>query len=112
LILTIICVFVCLGFSYLYFEKYLTEEEITISVINKEKFGNEDGKYLIFTPNEVFETTNRFYQGNSDAENIYKKLERGVTYRVKVVGLYLPKIPRLRNIIEIISTELGKNTHP
>ncbi len=97
-----------LGFSYLFFEKFLTEKEISITVINKEKFGNEEGKYLIFTPDEVFENSNRFYHRKTNADLIYQKLERGVTYRVKVVGIYLPGLPRLRNITEVIRADIKR----
>jgi len=97
-----------LGFSYLFFEKSLTEKEISITVINKEKFGNEEGRYLIFTPEEVFENSDNFYHRKTNADMVYKKLERGVRYRVKVVGVYLPGIRRLRNITEVLGTEIKK----
>ena len=97
-----------LGFSYLFFEKSLTEKEISITVINKEKFGNEKGRYLIFTPEEVFENSDNFYHRKTNADMVYKKLERGVRYRVKVVGVYLPGIRRLRNITEVLGTEIKK----
>jgi len=97
-----------LGFSYLFFEKSLTEKEISITVINKEKFGNEEGRYLIFTPEEVFENSDNFYHRKTNADMVYKKLERGVRYRVKVVGVYLPGIRRLRNITDVLGTEIKK----
>ena len=100
------------GFSYLLFEKFLTEKEIIITVINKERFGTEESKYLIFTLDEVFENSNKFYHRKTNADLIYKKLERGITYRVKVVGFYLPSIPRLRNIIEVVGTENRTETKP
>ncbi len=99
-----------LGFSYLFFEKSLTEKEISITVINKEKFGNEEGRYLIFTPEEVFENSDNFYHRKTNADTVYKKLERGVRYRVKVVGVYLPGIRRLRNITEVLGTEIKKES--
>ena len=98
------------GFTYLYFEKFLTEKEISITVINKEKFGNEEGKYLIFTPNEVFENFDSFYHRKTNAEVIYRKLQMGVTYRVKVVGFYIPGLHRLRNITEVVGTEIKKES--
>jgi hypothetical protein len=95
-----------ISLSYLFFEKLISEKEIVITIINKEKFGTEEGKYLIFTPDEVFENFNRFYHRKTNADEVYDKLERGLKYRVKVVGVYLPGIPRLRNITEVIRTEL------
>ena len=100
------------GFSYLYFEKFLTEQEISITVINKERFGSEEGKYLIFTPDKVFENFDNFYHRKTNAEIIYRKLERSITYRVKVVGFYLPSLHRLRNITEVIETEIKKESKP
>ena len=97
-----------LGFSYLFFEKSLTEKEISITIINKEKFGHEEGRYLIFTPEEVFENSDNFYHRKTNANMVYNKLERGVRYRVKVVGVYLPGIRRLRNITEVLGAEIKK----
>lgn len=99
------------GFSYLFFEKLLTEKEIVITVINKEKFGTEEGKYLIFTPDEVFENSDRFYHRKTNADLIYTKLERGLKYRVKVVGVYLPGLPRLRNITEVVGKEISSDKY-
>jgi len=99
-----------LGFSYLFFEKSLTEKEISITVINKEKFGNEEGRYLIFTPEEVFENSDNFYHRKTNADMVYNKLKRGVRYRVKVVGVYLPGIRRFRNITEVLGTEIKKES--
>jgi hypothetical protein len=101
-----------IGFSYLFFEKLITEKEIVITVINKEKFGTEEGKYLIFTPDEVFENSNRFYHRKTNADIVYSKLERGIKYRVKVVGVYLPGLPRLRNITEVVGKELKNEKNP
>lgn len=107
LVMTIFSILI-LGFSYLFFERFLTEEEIIITVVNKEKFGTEDDRYLIFTPEEVFENSNNFYQRKTNAELVYKKLERGITYRVKVVGVYMPGLRRLRNITEVIGPEISR----
>lgn len=108
--LTIIVSILFLGFSYLFFEKSLTEKEISITVINKERFGNEENRYLIFTPREVFENSDNFFHRKTNADFVYKKLERGVTYRVKVVGVYLPGFRRFRNITEVLGTEIKKES--
>lgn len=102
----IVISFFILCISYLFFEKLITEKEIVITVINKEKFGSEEDKYLIFTPYEVFENSNNFFHRKTDADIMFRKLERGVAYRVRVVGMYIPDLGRLRNITEIISTEV------
>jgi len=76
----------CWTNRYYLHQKLLTEKEISITVINKEKFGIEEGKYLIFTPDEVFENSDKFYHGKTNADLNYKKLETVVTIRVKVGG--------------------------
>lgn len=95
------------GLTYLFFEKSLTEETIKITVINKEKFVGESGRYLIFTPNEVFENSDNIFYGKKNSDLLFNKLERGVTYRVKVAGLYIPSINRFRNITEVIGVEVN-----
>lgn len=97
----IIIVLFVLIFGYLFFEPYLTEKEITITVINKERFGNESGKYFIFTRDEVFLNANNYYHNKSNADKIYPYFRANSEFRVKVVGVYIPFIPRFRNIVSI-----------
>lgn len=94
-------IFFVILFGFLFFEPYITEDEITITVINKEKFGNEPGKYFIFTADEVFTNSNNYYHGKSNANELYPLFRPGAEYKVKVVGIYLPFLPRFRNIISI-----------
>ena len=89
-------------FGYLFFEPYITEETITINVINKAQFGEESGKYFIFTQNEVFYNSDNYYQNKENSEELYEKIFPGGEYKVKVVGVYLPWLPRFRNITEIV----------
>jgi hypothetical protein len=89
-------------FGYLFFEPFLTEETITIKVINKSQFGNETGKYFVFTDEEVFYNDNNYYQSKENADELNEKIYPGTTYKVKVVGVYLPWLPRFRNIIKIL----------
>lgn len=102
----VVIIILCLVYGYLFFERYLTEEEIKITVINSEKFGNEPNEYLIFTKDEVFEDVNNSYHQKYNADEIYSRLIKGRTYKVKVVGVYLPGIPRFRNIVEIVDDNL------
>lgn len=97
----IIIVLFVLIFGYLFFEPYLTEKEITITVINKERFGNEPGKYFIFTKEEVFLNSNNYYHNKSNADKIYPYFRANSEFRVKVVGVYIPFFPRFRNIVSI-----------
>ena len=44
-----IIVLLTIIFGYLFFEPYLTEKEEVITVVNKEEWVGEPGKYFIFT---------------------------------------------------------------
>lgn len=89
-------------FGYLFFEPYLTEETIKIKVINKAQFGSESGKYFVFTSDEVFNNSNNYYHNKENADEINQQIYPGGTYKVKVVGIYLPWLPRFRNITEVL----------
>lgn len=89
-------------FGYLFFEPYITEETITIKVLNKSQFGNEQGKYFVFTQDEVFYNSNDYYQNKQNADELNDKIYPGSVYEVNVVGIYLPWLPRFRNITEIL----------
>lgn len=95
-------------FGYLFFEPFLTEKVETITVINKERWSGERGEYFIFTENEVFLNANDYYHNKHNADELYPKFKPGYTYKVKVVGLYIPFIPRFRNIIEILDSSPNK----
>jgi hypothetical protein len=97
-----VIILLILLFSYLFFEPFLTEETITIKVINKSQFGNEPAKYFVFTDDEVFYNANNYYQSKENADGLNAKIYPGTTYRVKVVGIYLPWLPRFRNITKIL----------
>jgi hypothetical protein len=91
-------------FGYLFFEPFLTKTEEVITVINTERWGNERGKYFIFTDYEVFTNVNDYYHNKDNADDIYKMFKVGFTYRVMVVGVYMPFLPRFRNILNIIES--------
>jgi len=93
---------IILIFGYLFFEPFLTKTEEVITITAIERWGNEAGKYFIFTDDEVFINVNDYYQNKHNADEIFTLFKLGYTYRVKVVGVYMPSIPRFRNIINII----------
>ncbi len=93
---------IILIFGYLFFEPFLTKTEEVITVTNIERWGNEDGKYFIFTDDEVFINVNDYYHNKHNANEIFTLFKLGYTYRVTVVGVYMPFIPRFRNITNII----------
>ena len=107
-----IIIILTLIFGYLFFEPFLTETEEVITVINTEKWGNERGRYFIFTENEVFLDANDYYQNKNNADELYKQIKKGYTYKVKVVGSYISFIPRFRNILEIIDSSPNEYTPP
>lgn len=98
----IIIVLLIFFFGYMFFEPYLTTEIIEITVVNKERFGNEPAKYLIFSEDEVFLNENNYYHEKENADELYKMFAKGNMYKVKVVGLYWPSFIRLRNIVKIL----------
>jgi hypothetical protein len=96
-------------FGYLFFEPFTTKTEEVITVTNKERWGTERGKYFIFTEDEVFANVNDYYHNKDNADEIYKMFKVGFTYRVTVVGVYMPFLPRFRNILNI--TESSTNEY-
>lgn len=98
-VIVIICVFI---FGFVFFEPFLTEKEEVITVVNMERWFGERGSYFIFTEKEVFLNEDNSYHNKQNADALYLLFKKGYTYRVKVVGLYLPFLPRFRNIINII----------
>ena len=101
----LIIIFISFIFGYLFFERFLTEKEVTITVVNSAKFGDETGRYLIFTEDEVFEDSNNYYHDKHNATEVFNKLQKGRTYIVKVVSFYLPDIPHFRNIIDVVKED-------
>jgi len=97
-----IVVFFVLLFGYLFFEPYITEDYVNIKVINKARFGNEVGKYFVFTDDEVFLNSDNYYQNKDNAEEVNKLLFVGGNFKVKVVGIYIPWLPRFRNITKVM----------
>jgi hypothetical protein len=93
---------VLLIFGFLFFEPFLTKTEEVITIVNTERWGNEHGKYFIFTEDEVFTNVNDYYHNKHNADELIRMFKLGFTYRVTVVGVYMPFLPRFRNIINII----------
>ena len=100
-----VIVILTLIFGYLFFEPFVTKTEEVITVINTERWGNEQGKYFIFTDDEVFTNANNYYHNKDNADEIFSLFKPGYTYRITVVGVYMPFLPRFRNIINITYSE-------
>jgi len=98
-VIVVLCIIV---FGFVFFEPFFTEEVIEIKVINKERWTGEKGRYFIFSDNEVFLNENNYYHNKSNADELYPLFNRGDSYKVKVVGLYISFLPRFRNITNIM----------
>ena len=99
-------------FGYLFFEPFLTEKEEIITITNMQKWGKEPGKYFIFTEDEVFVNANDYYHNKTNADDLFPLFKRGYTYKVKVIGVYLPFLPRFRNIKSIMEFNSNKYQVP
>lgn len=102
IIFGVIIIILILVFGFIFFEPFITETEEVITVINKERWVGEKGRYFIFAEKEVFLNQNDYYHNKENADALYPLFKKGMTYKVKVVGYYLPFLPRFRNIINII----------
>ncbi len=103
IIIGVVAILCILIFGFVFFEPTFTEEVIDINVVSKVKWAGERGKYFIFTDSEVFLNENNYYHNNkTNADDLFSIFKAGNSYKVKVVGLYIPFLPRFRNILTII----------
>ena len=99
-ILVVLCIIV---FGFVFFEPFFTEKVIDITVVSKAKWTGEKGRYFIFTDKEVLLNENNYYHNNkTNADDLYTIFKEGSSYKVKVVGLYIPFVPRFRNILTVL----------
>ncbi len=95
-------------FSALFFERYLSEKTVDITVSKIEKVITQDNEryYLIHTKNEIFYNRDHYFHHKSNANELNRKMKPKGKYRVKVVGFnFGTKIPLFldrRNIMEIV----------
>ena len=83
----------------------LTSEDITITVVDKERVvdsGGGDSKYLVFTETEVFENTDCLVLWKFNSSDVYGQLEIGETYQVQVYGWRIPFLSMYRNIVKVL----------
>ena len=97
LILPIIILFI-IGFSS---EAYLNlyETKTTITINEKSAAHGEDGKYLIFTEDEVFTVEDNIFKLKFDASDRYNNLKVGKTYNITCTGMRIHVFSMYRNII-------------
>ena len=89
---------------------YSSAEDIIIKVVNKERITTQEGngKYLIFTENEVFENTDDLFLLKFNSSDLYNQLKVNKNYKVKVIGWRIPFFSMYRNIIKIYNEEKSK----
>ena len=76
-----------------------SSEDMEIVVQDKERL--DDGRYLIFTEDEVLENTDKMVFFKFNSSDFYNELEVGEEFEVRVVGWRVPFLSWYRNIIEI-----------
>lgn len=95
----------------LFFESFITEEELTIKIELVDKVVTKDNEtyYLVYTKDEVFENRNNYFHKKENAESLNQKIKEGQKYRVRVVGyswgIKLPFFTEHRNIIDIVEED-------
>jgi len=78
-----------------------TGETVEFIVDSKERIAEDgDGKYLIFTENEVFENTDSILKGKFNSSDLYNQLKEQNEYSCQVFGWRVPFLSMYRNIIE------------
>lgn len=78
---------------------YGTMTTVTFEVTSKERVsGDNSSKYLVFTPNEVFENTDTWWTLKFNSSDLYGKLVVGSTCEAKVSGFRVPFLSWYRNI--------------
>jgi len=98
-------------FFTLSFEKFLTEENVKITIIKIEKKTSESGDeyYLVHTKTEIFENRDNYFHNKSNAQSLASKLMVRGHYQVKVVGFNfgfkLPLFMEHRNILKIVNSK-------
>ena len=81
-----------------------TATEIIVTIKDKEAITNSEGGssgYRIFCEEEVLSNQDSVLFGKWDSSDIYKDMEEGKKYKVKVSGWRIPFLSSYRNIVEI-----------
>ncbi|MCK7519098.1 MAG: hypothetical protein MZV64_15905 [Ignavibacteriales bacterium] len=76
IVLGVIIVLCIIVFGFVFFEPFITEDEVDIVVINKEKWIGERGRYFIFTDREVFVNEDNYYHNKTNADELYPLIQK------------------------------------
>lgn len=78
-----------------------TSDEVKDCVLKTERTGGENGKYLIFGKNEVYENTDSFIRFKFNSSDFYRDIQEGKCYTFQVQGWRIPFFSSYRNIYKI-----------
>lgn len=100
--LMLVIVAIIIGVSALLIgPEYQNEHWETITVIDKTVgISSEQSSYLVYTETEVYKIQDLFFCGFFRTSDVYRQLQVGGTYRVKVRGRRYPIMSQYKNIIE------------
>lgn len=77
-----------------------TATSVSIHIDDKERIAEaKSGRYLVYSPSEVFEDTDSYSFWKLNSSDVYGSLERGKTYQCTVAGWRVPFFSQYRNII-------------
>lgn len=117
LIFGLLVVVIIIGFGAKFFESFVTEDIIEVTIKKIEVIDNKPDEkyYLIYTDKETLENRNHTFHNKVDSELIRKELLAGRAYKVRVVGYNLgfdlPFFSKYRNIVEVVQEiKLKKKT--
>lgn len=81
---------------------YLTYDEVTAKVIDKERItGKESSYYLIFTEGETFKNADSLVYFKFNSSDLYGLIKEGDTYKFGVYGWRIPVFSAYRNIVKV-----------
>ena len=80
---------------------YGTVDEVIFTINKTERTGGDNGKYLIFTDNGVYENTDSLFWLKWNSSDIYNEIEKQKTYKAKVYGFRIGFLSWYKNIISI-----------
>jgi hypothetical protein len=78
-----------------------TKAPATIEVQEKEAVGGENGKYLIYTKDEVFENGDSFWSLKWNSSDVYRQIEPGSCYHTTAWGVRVPFLSMYRTIGQV-----------
>lgn len=89
------------------FVNYSSVEHTTITIKDKERItSGQDSYYLVYTEDEVFKNIDSLFFTKFDSSDVYRKLDVGKTYNVKVNWFRIPLFSMYRNILEVNVVEV------